>query len=183
MQHRVIRQLTLSPEPALFVGRTLVRAQRIDRVHRADLNRTITGQLAMEFLRDPIEQFAIELLFSFQSQGVRSIGHGDLVVEPVLIDLERHRAGEDFLAILPGDDPAYRETAAVADPLNIIVNGRPGVARPQEIRVHGVRPAAFDGAGGCHQRLPQHVAAKQIGEAQIFTLTLKMIVADGRKVH
>src|SRR5690554_185617 len=42
---------------------------------------------------------------------------------------------------------------------------------------------AFNGTAGCHQRLAQHLAAKHMGKAEIFTVTLKMVISDGRQIQ
>src|SRR5690554_2843255 len=105
------------------------------------------------------------------------------MTQPVLSHLERHGPRQDLLAILAGDDPPHREGAAITNPLDFIVDGHAVVARPQKISMEGVTQPPFHGPAGGHQRLAKYLTAENAGKAQVFTVTLKMIVPDGGQIQ
>ena len=128
------------------------------------------------------QQFAV-LLLGFQAFRIRRRGHVELVLEAFLGHLKRHGAGQDLLATLARDHTPDRKAAPVPNPLNLVVNGHAVIAGAQEVGMERVWQATFHRAAGGHQRLPQNLAAKHIGKAEIFTVPLEMVVTDGGKIQ
>ncbi len=91
----------------------------------------------------------------------RHVGHRRLVIEPGLVGVERDQHGEDGMAVLARGDAAGGEALAVADRVDVVDDRHLGVARQDEIGVHGMRRArGVDRAHGGDQRLPDHLAAE-----------------------
>ena len=68
--------------------------------------------------------------------------------------------------MLVGQHPSHAETAAVAHPLDVELDGLGGVSGAQEVRVQGVHIALrVDGAARRHQRLGGHLAPEDPGVA------------------
>ena len=88
------------------------------------------------------------------------VGHGELVGEPHLVDVERGRQVEDGPPVLDGHHPAGGERPPVTDPVHLVEDGHGRVPRPEEVGVERVRPARVHGAAGGHQRLGRHLAAE-----------------------
>ena len=91
--------------------------------------------------------------------GRRHVGHRELVLQPLLVVVERGLEVVDGPAVLNGDHPPGGEGAAVADAVDVVEDRRRGVARSQEVRVQRVHEAVLDGAPGRHEGLPGHLAA------------------------
>ncbi|OIQ64024.1 hypothetical protein GALL_544300 [mine drainage metagenome] len=81
------------------------------------------------------------------------------MLEAVLRRLERGRQVEDLLAVLDGHDPADREGAAIADPLDLQQDRNLRIAGADEIGMQRVAVAALDRAIGRRQGLGHHLAA------------------------
>ncbi len=64
------------------------------------------------------------------------------------------------MAVLARGDAPRGEALAVADAIDVVDDRDLGIARQQEIGVHGMRRAALDRAHGGDQRLPDHLAAE-----------------------
>ena len=82
--------------------------------------------------------------------------------------LERRGHREDRTVALAGVGAPSAEGAAVAHPLDVELDGRRDVARPQEVPVQRVRqPARLDGAARGEQRLGEHLAAEHPARRQL----------------
>ena len=64
------------------------------------------------------------------------------------------------MAVLARGNAAGGEALAVADTIDVVDDRDLGVARQQEIGVHGMRRPALHRAHRGHQRLPDHLAAE-----------------------
>ncbi len=105
---------------------------------------------------------SFELGFARQSVGLRHIGHFGLVREAWLGAVERHRHGEDGVAVLDGDDAPGGEALAVADAVDLVDDRHLGIAAEHEIGVQRMRRPrrhVVDGAAGGDQGLADHLAA------------------------
>ena len=183
VKHGIVWQMPLGPEPALLVGRPLLGLQGVDRVHRADLDRAVPGQNRAHLLGYlGCQQFA-PFLFRAKCFRVRRIRHDQLMLESFLGYLERHGTGQDFLAVLAGNHPTYRETATITDPLDLVVDGHVLIAGAQKVGMKGVAKATFNSSAGRHQRLTKNLPAKHVWKAQILAVPLEMVVTDGREIQ
>ena len=89
------------------------------------------------------------------------IGHRQLVVEARLGIVEAGLQVEDRLAVLDRDDASRGETAAVADPIDLVHDRHHRISRPEEVGVQRVdEPLRFDRAGRRHQRLTGDLTAE-----------------------
>src|SRR5580704_7603865 len=82
------------------------------------------------------------------------------MLETRLLHLERHRHMEDLPTVLNGDDPARAEALAVAASVDLVQNGNLGVARHEKVRMKRMTETVFHRPGRGHQRLTQHLPAK-----------------------
>ena len=64
------------------------------------------------------------------------------------------------MAVLARGDAPGGEALAVADAVDVVDDRHLGIARQQEIGVHGMRRPALDRAHGGDQRLADHLAAE-----------------------
>jgi hypothetical protein len=69
----------------------------------------------------------------WQTFGFGDDGHRHLVRKALLVSVEAGLQVEDGLAVLNGDDAASREALAIADAVDVVQNGRSGVAWTQEV--------------------------------------------------
>jgi hypothetical protein len=87
--------------------------------------------------------------------------HLGLVLDPLVLVLERCDHGQDGHALLVGVHAPRRERAAVPEPLDAEGDRLVGVPRTEEIAVHGVYAAPLgNGPAPGDQRLRQHLAAE-----------------------
>ena len=95
---------------------------------------------------------------SWQGVGGSDDRHRVLVLEPVLIDLERRGHVEDRAFVLPGDDATGAERAAVSRVLHDVLDRHRRVAGAQEVAVQRVGSTLLrDGAAASHERLREHL--------------------------
>ena len=97
--------------------------------------------------------------------------------------VERGHHGKDRLALLPGDDTAGGEAAAVSEPLDLEQDRLVGVASEKEIGVQRMRVAAVNRALRGDQRLRQHLSAEHPPPAVPRGMADKSIIAGGREVE
>jgi hypothetical protein len=64
------------------------------------------------------------------------------------------------MAVLARGDAPRGEALAVPHAIHVVDDRNLGIARQQEISVHGMRRPALDRAHGGDQRLPDHLAAE-----------------------
>src|SRR6185503_11592229 len=89
-------------------------ADIVAQIYRPDLDRPLALPVAADDRRSAAEEQRLQIGLARQRLRHRHVGHGDLVIEPALLDLERYRHREDRLAVLDGDDAAGVEALAVA---------------------------------------------------------------------
>ncbi len=113
---------------------------------------------------EPVDQLTLPRLQPLVERrevlGRRDLGHGELVLEPLLGVVERRLEVEDGTPVLNGHHAPRREGAAVADAVHFVEDGHGGVAGAQEVRVQGVHPSVFDGSPSRHQRLAGDLTAE-----------------------
>ncbi len=80
--------------------------------------------------------------------------------------------------MLDRDDTSIRKTAAVTRPVDVVDYRCVDVAPAQEVRVQRVRHPAFDRVLGRRQRLPQHLATKHLGAADVATVATENVVLN-----
>ncbi len=103
--------------------------------------------------------------------------HRHLVLEPILVELERRFEREDRLTVLDGDDAPRGEGAAVADAVDLVDDRHAGVARPHEIAVERMDVTIrLDGALRGHERLRDRLAAEDALPALLGAATTIQIV-------
>ena len=105
------------------------------------------------------------------------------MVQSALHGLERCGQIEDLGAVLNGDHAARGEMVAVARTIDFVDDGRIEVAAAQEIGVQGVRVASLDGGRRRHQRLPQHLAAENLGTPDVAALSAEKIILEPLERH
>ena len=97
-----------------------------------------------------------------QTLGFGDFGHGDLMRQALFGSMKAGLQVKDGLAMLNGHDAASREALAIADAVDVIQNGRSGVAWTQEIGMQRVHSAitVVDGAGGGHEGLTGYLSTE-----------------------
>jgi hypothetical protein len=160
MHHAVDVHRRDHPHPHhLGLGRGGIRAQ-IDRVGHVtdvdgDLRRPVPGHRMVDAV-ERVGQGGQVLRFRCQWGPV-------LVLESLLLLLERGRRGEDGARALGGVHLPCGERAAVAQVLHLETDGQIGVPGGQEVGVHGVHPSAGgDRAAGRDDRLAHHLATEDV---------------------
>ena len=93
------------------------------------------------------------------------VGSGDrrrrlLVVDPLLVDVERAVEVEDRRTVLDRHDAPGRERPAVADPVDLVEDRHRRVTGAEEVGVEGVDPPALDGPARRDERLGGELAAE-----------------------
>ena len=122
--------------------------------------------------------------------GRRHVRHRRLMAQAGLVAVERHRHGEDRLAVLDRDHAAGGEALAVADAVDVVDDRHLGIAGEQEIGVQRMRrPAAHvDGAAGGDQRLADHLPAEHALPADLRRAAAEQVhlelleIEDGEQV-
>ena len=80
--------------------------------------------------------------------------------------------------MLNGDNPAIRETAAVAGAIDLVNDGLRHVTAPQEIRVQGMCNPVLDRVLRGRQCLAQHLPPENLRAADVPAVTAENIVLD-----
>ncbi len=109
--------------------------------------------------------------------------HRHLVLDALRGDVERRRQVEDDLAVLDGDDAARGERPPVADAVDVVEDGRAGVAGAEEVRVQRMHDAALDGAACRNQRLAGDLSAEDVLATLTRALAAKDVLLDGFEVE
>src|SRR5438552_3957728 len=156
MQQGIVGQAAVRPQPHLlarFAPGLLAHPRPT--VHEALVDRA--GPLV------PVAQLLLvgrhALLEGGKGLGIGCVGHGELVLEALLLDVERCREVEDGAAALDGDHPTRREGPAVADAVHLVEDRHRHVSGAQEVGVEGVHPVvALHRAPRGHQGLARHLA-------------------------
>src|SRR5690606_31214030 len=108
-----------------------------------------------------------------------ALRHAVLVLEALLRHLERHREIKDRPPMLDGQYVPGAEAAAVAGAVDLIDDGRMGIAGAQKVGVQRMRlPFRVNGPGGGHQALPEHLAAEQLAEAEVVADAAEDVLFD-----
>ena len=90
-----------------------------------------------------------------------ALGHGRLVLDAFVLALEGRDHRQDGHAFLVGMDPAGGEGPAIPQALDAEGDGLVGIARPQEVSVHGMDVAfRVHRPDGGDERLGQDLAAE-----------------------
>ena len=97
-----------------------------------------------------------------QTLGFGDFGHGDLMGQALFGSMKAGLQVKNGLTVLNGDDAASREALAIADAVDVVQNGRSGVAWTQEIGMQRVHSAitVVDSAGGGHEGLTGHLSTE-----------------------
>jgi hypothetical protein len=105
------------------------------------------------------------------------LGHGQLVLDGVLVLLERGGHEEDHFAVLDRRDPAHGETAAIAGAVDLVDDRRGDVAGAQEVGMQRVRAARLG-----HRRLRRRqgladdLATEDVLGADVAALAAEQVV-------
>jgi hypothetical protein len=147
---------------------------------RPHLDRPVALPVAPDALRHPVAELAHQFLLAEQRVGRGNVvRHRRLMLQPVLVDLERRFQREDRLPVLDGDHPAGRERAAVADAVDLVDDRHGCVAGPHEIAMQGMNVAVgFDGALRGDQRLRDGLAPEDALPVRLRGATSKQIVLE-----
>lgn len=110
--------------------------------------------------------------------------HGYLVRQAFFGSVKAGLQVKDCLAVLNGDDTAGREAFTVTDAVDVVQNGRGGVAWTQEVGVKRVHPtvAVIDRAGGGHKGLTGNLATEDALAIFLGRATSKHVDLNGFKV-
>src|ERR1019366_592657 len=114
--------------------------------------------------------------FARQTFRRRHVRHFCLMLEAWLVGMERRQHGEDRMAVLARGDAPRGEALAIPHAIDVVDDRNLGIARQQEISMHGMRRPALDRAHGGDQRLPDHLAAEH-------TLPADLRAAAAEKVY
>ncbi len=139
--------------------------------------RTEIDRHRLETARPSRRQFLPARHAGFERFRVGIVGHRLLVRQAGFLGLEGRRHDEYPLAFLQRHDAPGAEAAAVADTFDFVVDRQPVIAGQQEHRMHRMRAAAVDRAHGRIQRLPEHLAAKNVGAAHEVALAAENVGA------
>src|SRR5215831_3187162 len=163
VEQRGVGQGPIRPDPERLPRWINGRKERVARFDRPELDR---GP-ALERLADPgrnlwhrSEPLPHQLALGPERLGRGHLRHRCLVLEPRLGHLKRADHAQEHLAALDGLHPARGEALAVADPVDLVDDGAAHVARPQEVSVQRVRPAALDRPARGDQRLPDDLSSE-----------------------
>ncbi len=179
VQRRVVRQLAVGAEPQVPDRFDRLRIGRVLQGHRANLDGLGPAQLFRHALGHHGFQLVQQLPFAEQVLRPHHIGHRQLVLEAGFVRLERGAAGEDGLPFLDRADAAGGETAAVADPIDVVDHRLMGITGAQEITVHRVHmPLRCHRLARRRQRLPDHLAAEQLRKAQVLAVATEQVFLD-----
>ena len=155
VQHRVVREHAVGPQP-----HALARRQWLLTVERRPVGvAAVDGAVPVVPLAERIGPVGPALLEVGQRERVGDVGgHRQLVVEALLVHVERRLQVEDGAAVLDGHDASGGERATVADAVDVVEDRHARIAGTQEVGVQRVHLAVgLDGAGGGHQRLAGHL--------------------------
>ena len=123
-----------------------------------------------------------DLALARQLLRLRHLGHGDLVLESVLGDMERGRHGEDRHAMLDRHHLAGGEAAAVAIAVDLVDDRDGGIAGADEVTMQRMGTArAGDGAGCRDQGLADDLAAKDALPADLGLTPRNRLVSSGSR--
>jgi hypothetical protein len=154
-------------------------------LHRPQLDRARALVVAPHRVGHRRQHALLDVVLARQVLGLRHVGHLGLVGHAGLIAMERHRHGEDRLAVLDRDHPAGGEALAVADAVDLVDDRDRGIATEHEIGVQRMRwPAAdIDGAACRHQRLAddlpaEHTLAADLGGAAAKQVHLELLEVE-----
>ena len=163
------------------------RHRRIAReIDRAQLQRTISFQIATHCRGDQVPELLQHLFLGHQIVGHGDFRHRNLMLQSLFLDLIGGHHGEDRPAMLNCDAAPCREAPAITNAVNLVDNGRRCVAGQDEISVQGVRRAVrLDRAGRGDERLRDYKTAEstlapRLGRAAPEEIQLKLFqVKDG----
>jgi hypothetical protein len=114
----------------------------------------------------------------------RHVGHLRLVDEArPLLEVERALQVEDRPAVLDGHYPPGRERAAIADTVHFVEDGRPWVARAQEVRVQRMHATGLHGPPGRDERLSSNLSPEYALAGLIEVLASKDVHFDYLEVE
>ena len=176
---RIIRHSVDGLDPVVSHRLALLRRKGVHGVHRPDLDRSPAQKLLADGGRDlggdPVRQFQL----GSETFGAGHGGRRILVIKPRLVDLKRGGHVENRPALLDGHDPAGGEALAVPDAIDVVNDRLIDISGPEKIGMQAVGPALRrHGLVGGRQRLPQHLSAVDVAEAQILALAAKDVLLD-----
>ena len=126
VEQRVVGQVAVGPDPQALVG---LRSPSPCFQGRSPMWRWSIGWGRANQSASSSRQGASRSGRAGELLGAGHVGHGELVVEPVLVDVERGGHVEDGLAVLDGHHPPGGEGPAVADAVHLVEDGDARVAR------------------------------------------------------
>ena len=182
MQGFIVGQRIDRTDPDKFQRRRLYRACEARRLDRLEFE----GTLLIQHLQQHGGQIrhSREIVLEIgQRFGQRHFGHGNLVMQAGLGDLEGRRHVEYLLTVLNGDDPPHGKMLAVPGSIHFVDDRRAHIPAPQKIRVQRVHFAIFHRRRRRHQRLAQHLAAENLGTADVAALSAKQIDLEALESH
>jgi hypothetical protein len=108
----------------------------------------------------------------------RDVGHRRMMFEAGFFDLKRDRHTENRATVLDRHDASGRETAAIANPVDLVENRNLGVARPEKITLQRMDLATLDGAIRGDEGLANDLAPKDTLRPFLWTSSTEEVELD-----
>src|SRR5580698_2637250 len=175
VQLLVIRQAADGAEPDLPRRRLPARTEIVDRLHRAELERTRLLDKTPHPLWQALDEIHGRHARIGQLLRRRHPRHLHLVLETLLLHLEGGGHVEYLLTVLNGDDPAVREALTIQAAVDLVDDRGVEIAPSQEVSVQRVDDTALYRRRGGGEGLSEHLPAKYLRAADIAAFATEQV--------
>ena len=175
------RPVVLDPHVEPAVG--IFLAEIAFELDRPQFDRPLAFVIAPHRIGHHRQNFFAHLGFARQIFRRRHVRHFRLMLEARLVGMKRHQHGKDRMAVLARGDAPCGEALAVADAVDVVDDRNLGIARQQEIGVHGMRRSCLHRAHGGDQRLADHLAAEHALPADLRGAAAEQIHVERLEVE